>query len=538
MAGAIEATGANVASLVLRHVSERPHEIALIDARRGEEATWEELITRSGRLCAALRGRGLGRGSRALLLLRPGVDSVACLLALLAIGAVPVLVDPGLGLRRMLECIRDARPVAVLGERVVHLVALIWPSAFASVTLRVTPGLWPGAVSLPRLLAEAPEADFAPALTSLDDPAIIAFTSGSTGTPKGVVMTNGVLRAQLTAIRDLAQLGPESVLVAFLPILAFLGPALGCRTLLPDMDTSRPHRLSPQRVAESMRRHGATHAFGSLCIWTRLGRWCADRHLRFPELRHMLMGGAPIPPTLLALWRGLVPEDATLQAPYGATEVLPIATVTATEVLEAPPGRGFLLGRPVEGLDLRLVCIDDGPMDAALDLPAGEAGEIVVRSARVAPAYASRPEADVLCRISDSGGSWYRTGDLARIDEGGRLWYLGRKAERVDTAHGRLFTALVEPAFAACAEVSEVALVGVGPPGEARPVLIVVPRRWPFGARARRRLAARVLASAGALADELGLRDVLFRRSLPVDVRHRAKILRLELAVWASQRLD
>jgi acyl-CoA synthetase (AMP-forming)/AMP-acid ligase II len=187
----------------------------------------------------------------------------------------------------------------------------------------------------------------------------------------------------------------------------------------------------------------------------------------------------------------------------------------------------------------------DGPITAMqqdLLVPAGEVGEVVVRSGVVSPAYFHRPDADRLAKIPDEDGAWHRMGDLGRLDDEGRLWFCGRKADRIEAKEGALYTTCVEPAFEAHPEVARAAVVGVGARPRQRPVLVVEPAagRFPRTASARADLteALRVLGDLHAKkTGSVPVRDVLFHRALPLDVRHNAKILRHELVAWAARRV-
>jgi acyl-CoA synthetase (AMP-forming)/AMP-acid ligase II len=130
-------------------------------------------------------------------------------------------------------------------------------------------------------------------------------------------------------------------------------------------------------------------------------------------------------------------------------------------------------------------------------------------------------------------------GDLGYLDDTGRLWFCGRTSHRV-TAPGRtLFTVCCEAIFNEHPDVFRSALVGVGPAGAQRPVIVVEPRRgrMPRGARARRRFAGELLDLGSRQDITKSIRDVLFHRAFPVDVRHNAKIARERLAVWAARRV-
>jgi acyl-coenzyme A synthetase/AMP-(fatty) acid ligase len=128
-------------------------------------------------------------------------------------------------------------------------------------------------------------------------------------------------------------------------------------------------------------------------------------------------------------------------------------------------------------------------------------------------------------------------GDLGYRDGQGRLWFCGRKAHRVETATGPLFTIPVEAVFNTHPEVNRTAMVGLGRPGEARPILCVEPRRWPLDRDARATIAAELKEIGRHFDHTRGIEVFLFKRSFPVDIRHNAKIFREKLAVWASRRV-
>src|SRR5262249_10316218 len=142
-----------------------------------------------------------------------------------------------------------------------------------------------------------------------------------------------------------------------------------------------------------------------------------------------------------------------VHTPYGATEALPIADIGSDELLgETSPltaeGKGVCVGRPVEGMHVRIIRISDAPLPEwgdGLEVPQGEVGEVVVQGPVVTRAYHSRPDQTALHKIRDAqGGLWHRMGDLGYLDGQGRLWFCGRKSQRVETVDGPLFTVPVE----------------------------------------------------------------------------------------------
>nr|MBA3250613.1 AMP-binding protein [Geodermatophilaceae bacterium] len=250
-------------------------------------------------------------------------------------------------------------------------------------------------------------------------------------------------------------------------------------------------------------------------------------------LTRVISAGAPVTPAVQRRFLALLGPEAEIHSPYGATEALPVTSIGSREVL-ANPEPGICVGRAVPGVDLAVVpIVDDAPasMDGS-SVPPGEVGEIVVRGPNVTSSYAEDPTATAAAKVRWDEAVAHRMGDLGYLDPGGRLWFCGRKAHRVLTAAGPLFTVPCEQVFNAHPAVFRTALVGVGPPGAQEPVLCVELERT---AR-RQRPTAELLALGARHERTAAIRTVLYHRGFPVDIRHNAKIDRVALARWAARR--
>ena len=250
-----------------------------------------------------------------------------------------------------------------------------------------------------------------------------------------------------------------------------------------------------------------------------------------------------------------IAPDAEMYTPYGATECLPVATIEAAEILRETAettelGGGICVGRPFSSIEWRVIRVTDDPitsLDAAEELPRGEIGELIVRGPQTSPTYVTRSECNSESKICESDPPapvWHRMGDVGYIDEAGRFWYCGRKSHRVETADGPLFTECVEGIFNAHDDVERTALVGLGPRGKQTPVLIVEPSRalrlrhgsdWAPGEYQGLLHELRALSLRHHHTRKIA--HILLYKSLPVDVRHNAKIFREELTRWAARRL-
>jgi acyl-CoA synthetase (AMP-forming)/AMP-acid ligase II len=240
--------------------------------------------------------------------------------------------------------------------------------------------------------------------------------------------------------------------------------------------------------------------------------------------------------------RSCLGDGGEIHTPYGATEALPVSTIAAGEVLAETQhawraGRGTCVGRRFPGIEWRIIAITDEPIatsDDVRDVPRGEIGELIV-CGPVVTTYYERPEANAAAKIADPAGFWHRMGDVGYFDEHDRFWFCGRKAHRVITVDGTLFTDPVEGVMNQHPDVFRSALVGIGPQGQHRPVVVVElgPGRSPPADALFAEL--RQLAASNQVTERI--QDFLIHPSFPVDVRHNAKIFREKLAVWAATQI-
>jgi acyl-CoA synthetase (AMP-forming)/AMP-acid ligase II len=460
----------------------------------------------------------------------PGLPLIASVFALFNRGLVPVVIDPGMGLAAFLRCVAATRPRGLVGVPAARLASRIFRPSFRSVAVRVA-----ASSSLTGRLTLAGENRPAPAVhaTRADDLAAILFTSGSTGAPKGVSYAHGMFAAQVRLIRAAYGIEPGEVDLPLLPVFALFNPALGMTTIVPEIDPRRPAAFDPARAIRAIQQEGVTNSFGSPTLWRRITAECRRRGETLPSLRRVLCAGAAVPADLWTAAREMLPNGA-LHSPYGATEALPVASVSDADV-DATSVRGACVGRPLPEVEVRIIAVEDRPLPSLADvrlLPAGEVGEIIVRGPMVTREYDGLSEATAAAKIADGGEVWHRMGDCGFIDAEGRLWFCGRKVERVETTSGTLHTEPCEQVFRTHPKVARCALVGIGARPRQEPVLVV--EAAPAGREAAANLARELRALARRHPHTTAIRRFFFHPRFPVDVRHNAKIHRLTLARWAE----
>ena len=544
----------NIAARLPELARERPDQIAIrCPGRRGAgngmaaydvTLDYRQLDARSDAMAAGLAGYGIGRGVRTVVMVRPSPEFFLLMFALFKLGAVPVLVDPGIDKRALKQCLDEAQPEAFIGIPLAHVarLALRWaPSATRLVTVGRRLG-W-GGTTLAAL--ERAGASSSPMLAATDgeDMAAVLFTSGSTGVPKGVVYRHRHFVGQIQLLGSAFGMEAGGVDLPTFPPFALFDPALGLTSVIPDMDPTRPAQADPARLHDAIQRFGVTQLFGSPALM----RVLAKHGRPLPTVRRVTSAGAPVPPDVVATIRRLLPDDAQFWTPYGATECLPVAVVEGRELertrAATEAGAGTCVGSVVAPNEVRIIAIDDAPLpdwSQARVLATGEVGEITVAGPTATDTYFNRPQATAAAKIRETlaDGSTrvvHRMGDVGYFDAQGRLWFCGRKTQRVETAHGPLYTEQLEPVFNTVPGVARTALVGVGAAGAQVPVLCVELQRGQSDSPA---LQETLRAHAAAHAADSGLQHFLVHPAFPVDIRHNAKIGREKLAVWARAQLE
>ncbi|GAA2592997.1 MULTISPECIES: AMP-binding protein [Streptomyces] len=508
-----------------RLAAERPHDTALVHGRRdgsGRAVTFARLVAGCREAARAFERAGVRRGHKAVTMTGDPYHLFTTVHGLLAVGAVPVLVDPGLPRAALRQCLDEVAPEVFVGQPLAHLgrTALGWARGHvrtAVVTGASVPGLR-RRLPVPRARqGRTPSPPPAP-----DDLALIAFTSGSTGIPKGAEYHHSTLVGQAETLARLV--GTDGTLFAgFLPVV-LLGPLLGHTTVAPAVSHRAPARTPPARLVRPLLEHRTDVVVGSPAVLGLLAEHCARRRLTLDSVDRVISFGAPLRAGLADALHAVLRPDAQVLSAYGATECLPVSAVSTTEARS--PGTGTCVGRPLDGVVARI--LDAGPDGV---------GEIAVTGGNVSPAYHARPEATAAAKTVTDQGVQHRTGDMGTIDEAGRIWFHGRRSHRVLGTDHVLTTEDVEAAADTVPGVRRSALVGVGEPGRQRAVLCVeLTARAPGRGAGRGAVVAAVRELLDRRPEGRHVTAVLVHPGFPTDIRHNSKINRERLADWAARR--
>ena len=373
-----------------------------------------ELRAAGGALERDRRRPGRARPARAAsaraVMVRPTPEFFLLMFALFKLGAVPVLVDPGIPRAALKRCLAEAEPEAFIGIPLAHAArTLLGWSPERAILGHGRPALvWGGADAgrgRARLARAARGArDWpTPAPTksrrSCSPPARPACPRAwSTGT--------GISSRRSKCCATAFDMQPGGVDLPTFPPFALFDPALGLTSIIPDMDPTRPARADAAQAADAIERFGVDQLFGSpalVAVLAQSRRRAARRQARTLGRR---AGAADV----VARMRALMAEDAQLWTPYGATECLPVAVIEGRELQATRElterGAGTCVGRPVPPNRVRIIGISDAA-DRRLERRPGTAGraqigEITVGGPSTTDAYFRRPEATALAKIRET----------------------------------------------------------------------------------------------------------------------------------------
>jgi len=397
----------------------------------GPALTWRELDRRSSQLAGALAERGLGLGDRLGLGVHNSPQLALSALAAWKLGAVPV------PLRWDLPDWELARVRDVIGPRV-HL----------------------GPEDVPWI--DATERLDVPELPDAVSPQVSGIcSSGSTGTPK-------VILSERPAVYDPA-LGtpfmetwrpvarPQTILVP-----APMYHANGFATLYSLIAGDRLvvlERFDAARAVEAVERHRITTFTATPTMLQRIADLPGVDDRDLSSIDWILQGAAPMPPSLVHRWAGLIGADRIVMI-YGMTEGLGFTALRGGDWMDHQGS----VGRGVRDTEVRILDADGH------DLPAGEIGEIYLRS----PLSVGFRYLGDAAPPSGTDDGFSTVGDLGYLDAEGYLYLVDRRVDMIVTGGANVYPAEVETALIDHPAIADVVVVGLRDPDWGRRVHAIV----------------------------------------------------------------
>ena len=398
----------------------------------GSELTYAELDRRATRLAAGLAERGLRRGDRLATLTSNSPDHVVTLFACATLGAILQPISWRLAAPEIAYQLEDAEPALMLVSE-----------EHEELARRAASG-----VELARLGDATLEADGeAPTRAEDSDPLLLVYTSGTTGKPKGALLTHANCFWTNLSFDRTAGLRDDDVVLQVLPQFHVGGwnvqPLLawwkGATVVIEPA-------FEPARALELIADEGITTMMGVPATYLFLAEQPAFAEAALESLRLVVVGGAPMPASLLETWQE---RGAQIVQGYGLTEAAPNVLCLPPE--EARRKLGFA-GKPYPHLEVALRDSDTGRV---LEGPA--VGELLVRGPNVFAGYWRNPAATAAAIVD----GWLRTKDVAERDDEGFYRIAGRLEELVISGGENVYPAEIEDVLHAHPDVVEAAVVGI-----------------------------------------------------------------------------
>lgn len=514
--------------------------------------TYAQLSEDVESVAIGLREMGVVERTRTVFMTPPSYGGCVVGLALTRVGATTVWIDPSVGYLNVAERLRRLKPEAFVGLPLAHLGRMTfgWGARFRMKCISVGPAIVPGTRSWQSLRRPLPPGGIVRADVKPTDPAAIMYTTGSTGPAKPTLYEQRNLCAIHRLVHQTWRFDRRPTPPIDMPVFpAFftVGLSAGGTIVIPPINYVRqtPSKVDPRALLDVIDDCKVETLFASPVILENLARLGRDEGATARSLHTVVGGGAPLYAHVIGPLRRMIAEDGDVHADYGATEALPATEMPGQEAMDGTylltaRGAGLCVGRPLDGITLKIVEITDGAirsLERVKQLPTGEIGEIIVRGPHVSTSYADDTPSTLKNKISDADGVWHRLGDAGYLDREGRLWCCGRVGHRLALPDGPMFPLMCEPIFDAHPDVKRSGLVGVPVGDSIVPVICIELHDGATRGPKVDMIADQLRKLAAANPTTRAIRTILFRSRLPVDPRHNSKIERPALARWAAKRL-
>jgi len=428
----------------------------LVAGRR--RLSYDQVDAEAAALAAAFRDLGIGPGDRLAVDLPNWGEWIITLLAAARLDAVLVPVNPALGYHELKYQLRHAETALTVAAQAAGEAEYL--EAFEELLaelpdlrhlVMVGPDeMWyddrvfqfADLVARGRRHAPPP-----PPAAGEEAPLALVYTSGTMGKPKGVVLSHRNLVHTALATAEALALGPNDRVLCAVPLFTVFGVQVVLSALLSGGTLVLQERFEPAGALDLIEREGLTIVHGVPTMFQLLMRDASFGSRNLSTVRTGIVAGSPVSADLAQRIR----RWNDVQIAYGLTETGPTISITRFE--DDPEARTQTVGRPLPGVEIRVVDVVRGSLHAAEAV-----GELAVRGPNVMVGYHRMP-GETRRAFNDEG--FFLTGDLAFVDERGYVSIVGRRKEMIIRAGYNIYPRELEDILRTHPAVDDACVIGV-----------------------------------------------------------------------------
>lgn len=456
----------NLKDFLLNSARLFPDKTAII--YRSRRLTYREFYTDSCTCGSALRNAGVEKGDRVCIAARNCVEYLEIIFGCSMIGAVPCLINWRLSPEAMAEMARETEPKALfISNTDIQKAAPLSEDATRIISICDDPALPSDYDEFRRGGSE--ELEFAE--TGDEDTGMILFTSGTTSRAKGVLLSTRALMTQVYNTAVCARWSHEERFMCVSPICHSISLSVitafcvGGTLILCPLEYLRDYRKMLNILEEE-------HVTRTALVPTVIERMvsCAESNgITNTTLQTISYGASPMNVSLIERCRKIF--NCKFHQGYGMTETYGTITALLPEDHDKPECLGSV-GRPMAGACVKILD-ENGAV-----LPAGETGEIAIRTETLMQGYLGMPE--LTEKVVTDG--WYHSGDIGYLGENGYLFLTDRKDSMIITGGENVFPSEIENCIMTLSpEVQEVCVAGLPDPVWGEMIVAAVVKRADSG---------------------------------------------------------
>jgi acyl-CoA synthetase (AMP-forming)/AMP-acid ligase II len=464
-----------VGDIAERMTWSRPNDIAIVGWEGAfsdpqfSRLTWRQTDVLANRIANMLRGHGLKRGDRLMMICENSVEAYVTKLGAAKIGVVPAAMNPAFAAdvaRYVVDQVKPSFVIADANTRPEIVRALSEAGAPINVTIRIEGGVLPGSVDFAEEIARHDDTEPI-ATVHGDDIWELLFTSGTTSMPKAVMLSHiyAYLASHSLALSFTRGLTQESqlTLVSFLPIIYHIGDQiLSLPALVAGGMLVIGRRSNPEAAAEAVVKYAATAVWGGAPQSIKQISLALERRApRSKTLTVMLYGWGAVEPDVLRRLEDWSRPGFQLVGIFGQTEAIACHRfwpASQRALYEATGSARNLVGVPSPLLASTIM--DAAGVDLLSAARVNEPGEAVYRSPVMMAGYYRDPEATA--RAFEGG--WFHSGDSCLVTEEGVRVMIDRYKDIIKSGGENISSMRVEARLHAHSGVLKSAVVGLKHP--------------------------------------------------------------------------